>query len=56
VREWQGIKTKAIASYNFSQFITGRIIYTAYSSGSRRDIYGQYDKWDNIGWEISYEF
>ena len=56
VREWQGIKTKAIASYNFSQFITGRIIYTAYSSGSRTDFYGQYDKWDNIGWEISYEF
>jgi uncharacterized protein DUF1302 len=56
VREWQGIKTKAIASYNFSQFITGRIIYTAYSSGSRTDLYGQYGKWDNIGWEISYEF
>lgn len=56
VREWQGLKTKFIASYNFSQFITGRLIYTAYSSGSRHDIYGQYDKWDNIGWEISYEF
>jgi hypothetical protein len=56
VKEWQGIKTKAIASYNFSQFITGKLIYTAYSSGSRRDFYGQYDNWDNIGWEISYEF
>jgi len=56
VKEWQGIKTKAIASYNFSQFITGKLIYTAYSGGSRRDIYGQYDKWDNIGWEISYSF
>ncbi len=56
VKEWQGIKTKVIASYNFSQFITGKLIYTAYSGGSRRDIYGQYDKWDNIGWEISYEF
>ncbi len=56
VKEWQGIKTKAIASYNFSQFITGKLIYTAYSSGSRNDIYGQYGKWDNIGWEISYEF
>jgi hypothetical protein len=53
---WQGIKTKVIASYNFSQFVTGRLIYTAYSGGNRRDIYGQYDKWDNIGWEISYEF
>ncbi len=56
VREWQGLKTKVVASYNFSQFITGKLIYTAYSGGSRRDIYGQYDKWDNIGWEISYEF
>ncbi|MBI3300835.1 MAG: hypothetical protein HYZ72_01965 [Deltaproteobacteria bacterium] len=56
VREWQGLKTKVAASYNFSQFITGRLIYTAYSSGGRTDIFGQYDKWDNIGWEISYEF
>jgi len=55
-KEWQGIKTKVVASYNFSQFVTGRLIYTAYSGGNRRDIYGQYDKWDNIGWEISYEF
>ncbi|MCS6926392.1 MAG: hypothetical protein NZ578_10890 [Candidatus Binatia bacterium] len=55
-RDWQGVKTKLIASYNFSQFITGRIIYTAYSSGDRTDIYGQYDKWDNVGWEVSYEF
>ena len=56
VRKWQGIKTKVVASYNFSQFITGRLIYSAYSDGGRTDIYGQYDKWDNIGWEISYEF
>jgi hypothetical protein len=56
VREWQGLKTKVIASYNFSQFITGKLIYTAYSSGARSDFYGQYDHWDNIGWEISYEF
>jgi hypothetical protein len=56
VREWQGLKTKVVASYNFSQFITGKLIYTAYSSGARSDFYGQYDHWDNIGWEISYEF
>ncbi len=56
VREWQGLKTKVVASYNFSQFITGKLIYTAFSGGGRRDIYGQYDHWDNIGWEISYEF
>lgn len=56
VHQWQGLKTKAIASYNFSQFITGRLIYTAYSGGNRTDLYGQYGKWDNIGWEVSYEF
>ena len=56
VRGWQGLKTKAVASYNFSQFITGKLIYTTYSSGGPTDVYGQYDKWDNIGWEISYAF
>ena len=56
VREWQGVKTKFVASYNFSQFITGRLIYTAFSGGNRTDLYGQYGKWDNIGWEFSYEF
>jgi hypothetical protein len=56
VRDWQGMKTKVVASYNFSQFITGRLIYTAYSGGGRTDLFGQYNKWDNIGWEISYEF
>ena len=55
-RKWQGIKTRFVSSYRFSQFITGRIIYTAYSSGDRTDLYGQYNKWDNIGWEMSYEF
>jgi hypothetical protein len=56
VREWQGLKSKVVASYNFSQFITGRLVYTAYSSGARTDVFGQYDHFDNIGWEISYEF
>ncbi|MBM4256891.1 MAG: hypothetical protein FJ147_13465 [Deltaproteobacteria bacterium] len=56
VREWQGLKSKVVASYNFSQFITGRLIYTAYSSGARTDVFGQYDHFDNIGWELSYEF
>lgn len=55
-KHWQGLKNRVVASYNFSQFVTGRLIYTAYSGGSRRDLFGQYDKWDNIGWEISYEF
>ena len=55
-KKWQGIKTKFVSSYRFSQFITGRLIYTAFSSGDRTDLYGQFNKWDNIGWELSYEF
>ncbi len=55
-KKWQGIKTKFVSSYRFSQFVTGRLIYTAFSSGDRTDLYGQYNKWDNIGWELSYEF
>jgi len=53
---FQGIKTKTIASYTFSQFIVGRLIHTAYTGGKDIDYYGQYQKWDNIGWELSYEF
>ena len=55
-RKWQGIKTRLVASYNFSQFITGRLTYTAYSGGYGSDIYGLYGNYDNIGWELSYEF
>jgi hypothetical protein len=52
----QGVKTRLIASYAFSQFISGRLTYTDYSGGDRTDLYGQYDEWDNIGVELLYEF
>lgn len=55
-RNFEGIKTKVVLSYKFSQFITGKLIYTTYDGGGRNGAYGQYDKWDNIGWELSYEF
>jgi hypothetical protein len=55
-RGLQGVKTKLIASYEFSQFITGRLIYTDYSGGDRTDLYGQYREWDNVGVELQYEF
>jgi hypothetical protein len=55
-RGFQGVKTKLIASYEFSQFITGRLIYTNYSGGNRTDLYGQFREWDNIGIELQYEF
>jgi len=43
-------------TYKFSQFVKGHMIYTGYDSGDRTDLYGSYNKWDNIGWELSYEF
>ena len=55
-RKWQGIKTRLVATYNFSQFITGRLRYTTYDGGHGTDLYGLYGAYDNIGWELSYEF
>ena len=54
--DWQGIKTKLRLKYKFSQFVTGQFIYTGYDSGNDTDLYGQYQEWDNFGWELSYEF
>ena len=53
---YEGTKTKLVVTYKFSRFITGRLIYTSYDGGDRNTSYGQYNKWDNIGWELSYEF
>jgi hypothetical protein len=55
-KDFEGIKQKLIFSYRFSQFITGRLVYTTYEGGGRDGTYGQYNKWDNLGWELSYEF
>jgi hypothetical protein len=55
-QHYEGTKTKLVMSYKFSRFITGRVIYTSYDGGGRNSTYGQYNKWDNIGWEVSYEF
>ena len=54
--DWQGFKTKLRLKYKFSQYVTGQFIYTGYDSGSNTDLYGQYEQWDNFGWELSYEF
>ncbi len=53
---YEGTKSKMVVSYKFSRFITGRLIYTSYDGGGHRSSFGQYEKWDNIGWELSYEF
>ena len=54
--DWGGIKTKLRLIYKFSQFVKGHFIYTGYDTGESTDVYGQYNKWDNFGWELSYEF
>ena len=52
---WQGTKTQLVLSYKFSDNIQGKLHYVDYRGGVK-DTYGQYDLWDNVGWEISYEF
>ncbi len=53
---WGGLKTKLRLAYKFSQYIKGQLVYNGYDTGERTDFYGQFNKWDNIGWELSYEF
>lgn len=54
--DWQGLKTKLRFKYKFSQFVTGQFIYNGYDGGGDTGFYGQYEQWDNFGWELSYEF
>ncbi|MDA0821355.1 MAG: AMIN domain-containing protein [Proteobacteria bacterium] len=53
---WGGIKSKLRLSYKVSQFVKANVLYTSYDTGDSNDLYGQYNKWDNFGWELSYEF
>ena len=53
---WGGVKTKLRFSYKFSQFIKGNVSYNGYDTGDSNDVYGQYNKRDNFGAELSYEF
>ena len=53
---WQGLKTKLRVKYKFSQFVSSQLIYNGYDTGRPNELYGQYDEWDNVGWEINYEF
>ena len=55
-RGWQGIKTKLRLNYKISQFVKAQLIFNGYDGGSPTDTYGQYNHWDNVGWELSYEF
>ncbi len=55
-RGWQGLKTKLRLKYKISQFVNVQLIYNGYDSGRGDELYGQFDEWDNFGWELSYEF
>lgn len=55
-RGYQGSKSKFIASYEFSQYIKGSVVYTDYSGGNNDDLFGQFHKYDNLGIELQYEF
>jgi hypothetical protein len=55
-QHYEGTKSKLVVSYKFSRFLTGRLIYTSYDGRGRNGSFGQHEKWDNIGWEVSYEF
>jgi hypothetical protein len=55
VNDWQGTKMQLIGSYRISDYIELKLGYTDYG-GSTVDAYGQYDLWDNVGWEIVYNF
>ena len=56
VNVWQGVKTKLRVKYKISQFINTQLVYNSYDGGESTGFYGQYDKWDNFGWELNYEF
>ncbi len=55
-RGYQGMKSKLLVSYEFSPFLIGSFIFTDYSGGNNDDLFGQYQQWDNIGFELQYEF
>ncbi len=55
-RDFQGVKNRLVVSYEFSQYIESRLIYTDFSGGAKDDLYGQYKRYDNIGIEFRYEF
>jgi hypothetical protein len=48
-------KFKDTLSWRFSDYITAQVRYTGFT-GPSDDIYGMYDKWDNIGFEVKYSF
>lgn len=49
------MKSQMIFTWKFSDNIEGKLVYSDYSGGYN-DLYGQYDLWDNVGWEINYVF
>ncbi|MCP4578292.1 MAG: hypothetical protein GY846_18635 [Deltaproteobacteria bacterium] len=52
---WQGTKSQLIITWKFSDNIEAKLVYSDYRGGDN-DLYGQFDLWDNVGWEINYVF
>lgn len=52
---WQGMKNQFIITWKFSDNLEGKILYSDYRGGEN-DIYGQFNQWDNVGFEINYVF
>jgi hypothetical protein len=55
VNECQGVRTQSVLSWKFSDYLEAKLHHVDYR-GSRKDPYGQYELWDNVGWEILYNF
>jgi len=48
-------KFKDTLSWAFSDYFSAQVRYTGFT-GPSDDIYGMYDKWDNLGFEFKYNF
>lgn len=55
LNEWGGMRNIYMIKWNLSDYINIRFLYYDYRGG-KNDPYGQFDLWDNFGWEISYYF
>lgn len=55
LNKWQGMKSILLIRWVCSDNIQIKLTYTDYRGGDN-DLYGQFDLWDNVGWEIKYAF
>ena len=53
--KWGGMKNNFIVEWKFSDYMRMKLQYIDYHGGDS-DPYGQFDLWDNFGWELTYNF